>query len=71
MVDEINALKSRYDETEQEAGVIETVDGEALWYNTKYNKIRVEQYWYKEYGKKNVYMTKEGLIDEANPLYVV
>ena len=70
-VDEINALKSRYDETEQEAGVIETVDGEALWYNTNYNKIRVVQYWYKEYGKKNVYMTKEGLIDEANPLFVV
>ena len=70
-VDEINALKSRYDETEQEAGIIETVDGEALWYNTNYNKIRVVQYWYKEYGKKNVYMTKEGLIDEANPLFVV
>ena len=70
-INEIDALKHKYDDTEQEAGIVETVDGEALWYNNNYNKIRVVQYWYKEYGKKNVYMTKEGLIDEDNPLFVV
>ena len=70
-VNEIDALKHKYDDTEQEAGIVETVDGEALWYNNNYNKIRVVQYWYKEYGKRNVFMTKEGLIDEANPLFVV
>jgi len=70
-INEIDALKHKYDDTEQEAGIVETVDGEALWYNNNYNKIRVVQYWYKEYGKRSVYMTKEGLIDEANPLFVV
>lgn len=69
--DEIDTLRHKYDDTEQEAGIIETVDGEALWYNNSYNKIRVVQYWYKEYGKKHVFMTKEGLIDEENPLFVV
>lgn len=69
--DEIDTLRHKYDDTEQEAGIIETVDGEALWYNDSYNKIRVVQYWYKEYGKKHVFMTKEGLIDEENPLFVV
>ena len=68
---EIDTLRHKYDDTEQEAGIIETVDGEALWYNDSYNKIRVVQYWYKEYGKKHVFMTKEGLIDEENPLFVV
>ena len=68
---EIDTLRHKYDDTEQEAGVIETVDGEALWYNNSYNKIRVVQYWYKEYGKKHVFMTKEGLVDEENPLFTV
>lgn len=69
--DEIDTLRHKYDDTEQEAGIIETVDGEALWYNDSYNKIRVVQYWYKEYGKKHVFMTKEGLVDEENPLFTV
>lgn len=69
--DEIDTLRHKYDDTEQEAGIIETVDGEALWYNNSYNKIRVVQYWYKEYGKKHVFMTKEGLVDEENPLFAV
>lgn len=68
---EIDMLSHKYDDTEIEAGAIETINGEALWYNEKYKKVRVVQYWYKEYGKKNVYMTKEGLIDENNPLFVV
>ena len=68
---EIDTLRHKYDDTEQEAGVIETVDGEDLWYNNSYNKIRVVQYWYKEYGKKHVFMTKEGLVDEENPLFTV
>ncbi len=68
---EIDMLSHKYDDTELEAGTIETINGEALWYNEKYKKVRVVQYWYKEYGKKNVYMTKEGLIDENNPLFVV
>lgn len=68
---EIDALSHKYDDTELEAGTIETINGESLWYNEKYKKVRVVQYWYKEYGKKNVYMTKEGLIDENNPLFVV
>ena len=68
---EIDMLSHKYDDTELEAGTVETINGEALWYNEKYNKVRVVQYWYKEYGKKNVYMTKEGLIDENNPLFVV
>lgn len=68
---EIDMLSHKYDDTELETGTIETINGEALWYNEKYKKVRVVQYWYKEYGKKNVYMTKEGLIDENNPLFVV
>nr|DAL78738.1 MAG TPA: portal protein [Caudoviricetes sp.] len=68
---EIDMLSHKYDDTELEAGAIETINGEALWYNEKYKKVRVVQYWYKEYSKKNVYMTKEGLIDENNPLFVV
>ena len=68
---EIDMLSHKYDDTELEAGTIETINGESLWYNEKYKKVRVVQYWYKEYGKKNVYMTKEGLIDENNPLFVV
>lgn len=68
---EIDMLSHKYDDTELEAGAIETINGEALWYNEKYKKVRVVQYWYKEYGKKNVYMTKEGLIDENNTLFVV
>lgn len=68
---EIDMLSHKYDDTELEAGTIETINGEALWYNERYKKVRVVQYWYKEYGKKNVYMTKEGLIDENNPLFVV
>lgn len=68
---EIDMLSHKYDDTELEAGAIETINGEALWYNEKCKKVRVVQYWYKEYGKKNVYMTKEGLIDENNPLFVV
>lgn len=68
---EIDLLSHKYDDTELEAGTAETINGESLWYNEKYKKVRVVQYWYKEYGKKNVFMTKEGLIDEANPLFVV
>ena len=68
---EIDLLSHKYDDTELEAGTVETINGESLWYNEKYKKVRVVQYWYKEYGKKNVFMTKEGLIDESNPLFVV
>lgn len=68
---EIDLLSHKYDDTELEAGTVETINGESLWYNEKYKKIRVVQYWYKEYGKRNVFMTKEGLIDESNPLFVV
>ena len=68
---EIDTLSHKFDDTELETGSFETVNGEALWYSDKYRKVRVVQYWYKEYKTKRIFMTQNGVVDEDNPLYVV
>ena len=70
-VAEIDTLSHKFDDTELETGSFETVNGEALWYSDKYRKVRVVQYWYKEYKTKRIFMTQNGVVDEDNPLYVV
>lgn len=68
---EIDTLSHKFDDTELETGSFETINGEALWYSDKYRKVRVVQYWYKEYKTKRIFMTQNGVVDEDNPLYVV
>lgn len=68
---EIDTLSHKFDDTELETGSFETINGEALWYSDKYRKVRVVQYWYKEYKTKRIFMTQNGVVDENNPLYVV
>lgn len=68
---EIDTLSHKFDDTELETGSFETVNGEALWYSDKYRKVRVVQYWYKEYKTKRIFMTQNGVVDEDTPLYVV
>lgn len=68
---EIDTLSHKFDDTELETGSFETVNGEALWYSDKYRKVRVVQYWYKEYKTKRIFITQNGVVDEDNPLYVV
>lgn len=68
---EIDTLSHKFDDTEMETGSFETINGEALWYSDKYRKVRVVQYWYKEYKTKRIFMTQNGVVDEDNPLYVV
>lgn len=68
---EIDTLSHKFDDTEMETGSFETINGEALWYSDKYRKVRVVQYWYKEYKTKRIFITQNGVVDEDNPLYVV
>lgn len=68
---EIDTLSHKFDDTELETGRFETINGEALWYSDKYRKVRVVQYWYKEYKTKRIFITQNGVVDEDNPLYVV
>ena len=68
---EIDTLSHKFDDTELETGSFETVNGEGLWYNKEYKKVRVVQYWYKEYKTRQLFMTKNGIVTEDNPLYVV
>lgn len=68
---EIDTLSHKFDDTELETGSFETINGEALWYSDKYRKVRVVQYWYKEYKTKLIFITQNGVVDEDNPLYVV
>ena len=68
---EIDTLSHKFDDTELETGSFETINGEALWYSDKYRKVRVVQYWYKEYKTKRIFMTQNGVVDDDNPLYVV
>lgn len=68
---EIDTLSHKFDDTELETGSFETINGEALWYSDKYRKVRVVQYWYKEYKTKRIFITQNGVVDEDNPLYVV
>ena len=68
---EIETLSHKFDDTELETGSFETVNGEGLWYNKEYKKVRVVQYWYKEYKTRQLFMTKNGIVTEDNPLYVV
>lgn len=70
-VTEIDTLSHKFDDTELETGSFETVNGEGLWYNKEYKKVRVVQYWYKEYKTRQLFMTKNGIVTEDNPLYVV
>ena len=58
----INALTHQLDETE-----LETVNAEPLWYSSDLEKIRVVQYWYKEYGTKEIYYIDGQVIDSVSP----
>ena len=58
----INALTHQLDETE-----LETVNAEPLWYSSDLEKIRVVQYWYKEYGTKEIYYIDGQVIDSKSP----
>ena len=58
----INALTHQLDETE-----LETVNTEPLWYSSDLEKIRVVQYWYKEYGTKEIYYIDGQVIDSKSP----
>lgn len=57
----INALTHQLDETE-----LETVNAEPLWYSSDLEKIRVVQYWYKEYGTKEIYYIDGQVIDSTS-----
>ncbi|MGP1380909.1 MAG: portal protein [Dialister pneumosintes] len=58
----INTLTHQLDETE-----LETVNAEPLWYSSDLEKIRVVQYWYKEYGTKEIYYIDGQVIDSKSP----
>ena len=60
--DEIDKLEHKYDDSEQE---VETVNTLPLWWSKDFKKVRVVQYWYKEYSKRKVFMTANGVIDES------
>lgn len=66
--DEIDGLSHKLDDTETE---IDYVNEEPLWYNKNFSKVRVVQYWYKEYISKRIFFTENGVIDETNPLFAV
>lgn len=63
---EIDTLQHKLDSTET---AVDTINTEKLWYDTDFKKVRVVQYWYKEYKTQEVYMTKEGVVTEDNPLF--
>ena len=60
--DEITMLAHKYDDTE-----LETVNTEPLWYSRDLKKLRVVQYWYKEYTRKKVFSADGMIIDESQP----
>lgn len=60
---EIATMQHKLDDTEREVETGATVD----WYRKDLKKVRVVQYWYREFGTKKVFDTKAGIIDESNP----
>jgi hypothetical protein len=58
----IRAMSHEYDETE-----LETLNTQPLWYSRELKKIRVVQYWYREYSSKPVYAVGSEIIDESRP----
>lgn len=60
--DEITMLAHKYDDSE-----LETVNTEPLWYSRDLKKLRVVQYWYKEYTRKKVFSADGMIIDESQP----
>lgn len=60
--DEIAMLAHKYDDSE-----LETVNTEPLWYSRDLKKLRVVQYWYKEYTRKKVFSADGMIIDESQP----
>lgn len=60
--DEIAMLTHKYDDSE-----LETVDTEPLWYSRDLKKLRVVQYWYKEYTRKKIFSADGMIVDESQP----
>lgn len=60
--DEIAMLAHKYDASE-----LETVDTEPLWYSRDLKKLRVVQYWYKEYTRKKIFSVDGMIVDESQP----
>lgn len=60
--DEIAMLAHKYDDSE-----LETVDTEPLWYSRDLKKLRVVQYWYKEYTRKKIFSADGMIVDESQP----
>ena len=56
---EIDSLVHEYDESERE---LEQVNGEPLWWSKGLKKVRVVQYWYKEYVTKKLFETPQGVM---------
>lgn len=56
---EIDSLVHEYDESERE---LEQVNGEPLWWSKELKKVRVVQYWYKEYVTKKLFETPQGVM---------
>lgn len=64
--DEIRTMVHDYDETE-----LETVETTPLWYSQELKKLRVVQYWYKQYGSKKVFTAGSEIIsDPASQEYM-
>lgn len=60
--DEIRTLSHEYDETE-----LETLNTQPLWYSHELKKLRVVQYWYKDYTQKQAYIVNGEMIDASKP----
>lgn len=60
--DEIAMLTHKYDDSE-----LETVNTEPLWYSRDLKKLRVVQYWYKEYTRKKIFSADGMIVDESQP----
>ena len=66
--DEIDTLQHKLDDTET---AVDTVNTEKLWYDADFKKVRVVQYWYKDYTTRKVFITENGVITEDNELFTV
>lgn len=61
--DEIRTMVHDYDDTE-----LETVETTPLWYSNELKKLRVVQYWYRDYGTKQVFTAGDEVIDDPNSI---
>lgn len=57
--DDIKTMAHEYDETE-----LETVNTTPLWYSASLKKVRVVQYWYRDYGTKKVFTAGSEVVDD-------